>query len=76
MKDIIILGTLNCQLTFMFQANNLFKLVVAGVQLVGRAFGRALRKEFAGEMKCFTVKLYLSVPMVVCITNHTVMMKL
>lgn len=30
-------------------ANNLIKVIVAGVQIVGRAFTRAIRKEFAAS---------------------------
>ena len=42
-----------------FQANNLFKVIIAGAQLVGRAFGRAIRKEFAG-LKVVQVTLNFS----------------
>lgn len=32
-------------------ANNLIKVIVAGVQIVGRAFTRAVRKEFAASQQ-------------------------
>ncbi|XP_039250285.1 mitochondrial import inner membrane translocase subunit tim16-B-like [Styela clava] len=32
-------------------ANNLIKVIVAGVQVVGRAFTRAIRKEFAASQQ-------------------------
>jgi len=50
---------INNKLSNLLQANNLFKLVIAGVQLVGRAFGRAVRKEFAGRYIClFSYELF------------------